>query len=96
MNNARFLKMINDNPITPIEMESYLQALEKQDDQSFETQTFVGCDIFPDNKGKRFSISMRLHALARILESEDLPGWVKPTDEDGIIRVAENIYGGRP
>ena len=37
MSKARFLKMINDNPITPIEMESYLQALEKQDDQSFET-----------------------------------------------------------
>ena len=86
------LKTINENPISPIEMESYLQSLSEMEDQGIETQVFVALGTFPNSKGKRFSIGMRMHALSEILASDDLPGWVKPTDTDGIVNVAENLY----
>jgi len=62
------------------------------DDQSVETQVLVALRTFPNSKDKRFSIGMRMHALSDILSSGGLPGWVKPTDTDGIINVAENLY----
>ena len=86
------LKRINENLISPIEMESYLQSLSEVEDQGIETQVFVALQTFPNDKGKRFSIGMRMHALSEILASDDLPGWVKPTDTDGIVYVAENLY----
>lgn len=86
------LKRINENPISPIEMECYLQSLSEMEDQGIETQVFVALHTFPNNKGKRFSIGMRMHALSEILANDDLPGWVKPTDTDGMVNVAENLY----
>lgn len=86
------LKRINENPISPIEMETYLQTLEDKDDQTVETQAFVALHTFPNSKDKRFSIGMRMHALSEILADGNLPGWVRKTDSEGIILVAENIY----
>ena len=86
------LKTINENPITPSEMESFLQAIEAQGDQSFESSVLIARQVFPNDQGKRFSINMRLTALSKILESQSLPGWVKSTNSEGIIDVAENLY----
>ncbi|MGK0439404.1 MAG: hypothetical protein ACJATK_002364 [Paracoccaceae bacterium] len=73
-------------------MENFLELLGTMDDQSVHTQVLVALRTFPNSKGKRFSIAMRMQALSEILSSGGLLGWVKPTDTDGIINVAENLY----
>lgn len=93
MNLNNMLKDINNNPISPDEMEEFLEELENDESEpSFERGVLLALRVFPKHKKKRFSIQMRMTALSTLIESNSLPGWVKPEQEDGSYRVAANIY----
>jgi len=93
MSNKGVLQQINENPISSEEMEEYLRAMEEDEGEpSFERGTFIAMEVFGRDVQKCMSANMRMTALAKLLEEESLPGWVRPKQSDGSYRVAPNLY----
>lgn len=93
MSNKGVLQQINENPISPEEMEEYLRVMEKDGGEpSFERGIFIAMEVFGRDVQKCMSANMRMTALVKILKEESMPGWVKPRQPDGSYRVVSNLY----
>jgi hypothetical protein len=87
------LKMVNETPITPEEMDVYLRAMEEDDGEpNFVRCIAISSEVFNKDAQKCMSINMRMTALAKLVKSESFVGWVKPKQRDGSYQVAANIY----
>lgn len=86
------LNKINQTPISIDEMKSYLKALEQEPDASLGRAVMVAKNVFNDNFEKCMSVNMRMTALVKLIDSEQLPGWVKPSTDHSSFMVAPNVY----
>jgi hypothetical protein len=93
MTENAFLDRINNNPISPDEMEKYLTAIENDDAQvSFGRAVMIAKEVFDNDYNKCMSINTRMTALSILIKNDSLPGWVKPKQPDGSYQVSANIY----
>jgi len=93
MGTSKLLERINNTPISAVEMESYLQAMENDSGEpGFERSVLIARQVFGKDSDKCYSINLRMTALSELLQSESLPGWVAPDTTNGSFQVAANLY----
>lgn len=85
---------VNSQVISHLELVEATQEIHKlpEDERDFEGRTIVLIVMFTGEPIKAMAIDYRLRAMARIIESNELPGWAMPTQPDGSQLVSEPVW----
>ncbi len=92
---VQMLKRLNDIVVSP---EEIFRVVEEGEEWRRDNPDSDGAGIFliaQHYKGepeKAQAVYFRMLAVAKLLDSEDLPGWVLPKQSDGAITAKEGVF----
>ncbi len=85
---------INSEIISHLELIEVTEEIHKlpKEDRDFEGRALLLIKMFSGEPDKAMAIDLRLKAMSKIIDSNELPGWAMPKQPDGSRVVSEPVW----
>ncbi len=94
MTNARWIADLNGIAVTVEDLRRATDEVHrlKPKDRNWEGRLFAMVRLFEGEPMKGLAVEHRLVAMSRMIESDVLPGWVLPKQDDSSVAVAGPVW----